>query len=88
MLKIAQIAIGLASSLLAVILILPIWGGNMAPALIMATFGFGLMQRDGLFVLVGWLGVLGFTVFVWLAWEVIWRVLKWTANTWMDVIPA
>jgi hypothetical protein len=84
----AQIAIGLASSLLAVILILPIWGGNMAPALIMATFGFGLMQRDGLFVLVGWLGVLGFTVFVWLAWEVIWRVLKWTANTWMDVIPA
>jgi hypothetical protein len=69
-------------ALIACILVLPIWGGNMAPALIMAGFGFGLMQRDGAFVIAGWLGVAAFTVFVWLAWEVIYDVLKWTLNAW------
>ena len=72
--EISEMLIGLAGSILAVIIILPIWGGNMAPALIVATFGFGLMQRDGIAVLIGWLGVVGFTAFVWLAWEVIYRV--------------
>lgn len=82
----SQMLIGLASLLLSVILILPIWGGNMAPALIMAAFGFGLMQRDGAFVIAGWAGVVGFVAFAWLAWEVIWRVLKWTADAWLGFL--
>lgn len=73
--ELAQRLMGLASVLLSIILILPIWGGNMAPALIMATFGFALMQRDGVFALVGWLGVAGFAVFLWLAWSIIVRIL-------------
>ncbi len=85
--QVAQIAIGIASAALATILILPIWGGNMVPAIVMATFGFGLMQRDGYFIAAGWVGVVGFTVFVWLAWEVIWRVLKWTFDAWSHALP-
>jgi hypothetical protein len=80
--ELSQMLIGLASLLLSIILVLPIWGGNMAPALIMAGFGFGLMQRDGAFVIAGWLGVTAFTVFVWLAWEVIYDVLTWTLKAW------
>ena len=49
------------------------FGGNLVPALIISTFGFGLMQRDGLVVLVGWAGVAGVGVFIWLAWELVSR---------------
>ncbi len=78
--ELSERLIGLAGCVLAVIIVLPIWGGNMAPALIIATFGFGLMQRDGIAVLIGWLGVAGFAAFAWLAWEVIYRVfiLTWS----------
>lgn len=67
----SEVLIGLATMILAFILILPIWGGNLAPALIISMFGFGLMQRDGLVVLVGWLGVAGVGLFIWLAWELV-----------------
>ncbi|HYC73398.1 exopolysaccharide biosynthesis protein [Brevundimonas sp.] len=68
-----EMLIGVATVVLAFILVLPIWGGNLVPALIISTFGFGLMQRDGLVVLVGWLGVAGVCVFVWVAWELVSR---------------
>lgn len=70
---IAEMLIGLATAVLAFILILPIWGGNLVPALIISTFGFGLMQRDGLVVLIGWAGVAGVGLFIWLAWELVSR---------------
>ena len=73
--EISEILIGVATVALAGILILPIWGGNLVPALIISTFGFGLMQRDGLVVLVGWLGVAGVAVFIWVAWELVSRAL-------------
>ena len=73
--EISEILIGIATVALAGILILPIWGGNLVPALIISTFGFGLMQRDGLVVLVGWLGVAGVAVFIWVAWELVSRAL-------------
>ena len=47
--------IGLAITLLALVLILPIPFGNMLPAASVAAFSFGLVQRDGGVVLVGWL---------------------------------
>jgi hypothetical protein len=69
--EVSEVLIGVATVLLACILMLPLWGGNLVPALIISTFGFGLMQRDGLVVLVGWLGVVGVCLFVWLAWELV-----------------
>lgn len=74
--ELSEILIGLATAALALILILPIWGGNLVPALIISTFGFGLMQRDGLVVLVGWLGVTGVCLFIWLAWELVSRAFS------------
>lgn len=71
--EVSEVLIGVATVVLAFILILPIWGGNLVPALIISTFGFGLMQRDGLVVLVGWLGVAGVGVFIWVAWELVSR---------------
>lgn len=73
--ELSEILIGVATAALAFILILPIWGGNLVPALIISTFGFGLMQRDGLVVLIGWMGVAGVGVFIWLAWELVSRAL-------------
>lgn len=70
---VSEVLIGVATVVLAFILILPIWGGNLVPALIISTFGFGLMQRDGLVVLIGWLGVAGVGAFVWIAWELVSR---------------
>ena len=71
--ELSEMLIGVATTALAFILILPIWGGNLVPALIISTFGFGLMQRDGLVVLIGGLGVAGVCVFIWVAWELVSR---------------
>jgi hypothetical protein len=71
--EVSEVLIGIATVILSVILVLPIWGGNLVPALIMSLFGFGLMQRDGLAVLIGWVGVAGVGVFVWVAWELVSR---------------
>ena len=48
--------IGAACLLLAVILFLPIPLGNMVPALAIAAFAIGLIERDGAAVSVGWAG--------------------------------
>jgi hypothetical protein len=73
--EVSEMLIGLACVFLSSILILPIWGGNLVPALIMAVFGFGLLQRDGLMIVIAWLGVAGVIAFVWLAWELVSRAL-------------
>jgi hypothetical protein len=69
--EISEVLIGVATVMLAFILILPIWGGNLVPAVIISLFGFGLMQRDGLVVLIGWVGVVGVALFIWLAWALV-----------------
>lgn len=73
--EVSEVLIGVATVALACILVLPIWGGNLVPALIISTFGFGLMQRDGLVVLTGWAGVVGVCLFIWLAWELVSRMI-------------
>jgi hypothetical protein len=50
--------IGLACLVLAVILVLPIPFANVAPALGIAAFALGLVQKDGAAVLIGWLATL------------------------------
>ncbi len=72
--EVSEVLIGIVASLLTCIVMLPIFGGNLFPSLFVALFGFGLMQRDGALIAVAWLGVAGFCVFVWVAWELISRV--------------
>lgn len=81
--EVAEILIGVVCAVLAFILILPIWGGNLVPSLIIAAFGFGLMQRDGLVILIAALASAAVALFVWLAWSLVSPVLMagWTWAT-------
>lgn len=72
--QIAEVLIGIVTTLLTLIVMLPIFGGNLFPSLFVALFGFGLMQRDGFLIGFAWLGVAGFCIFVWAAWELISRL--------------
>ena len=72
--EIAEVLIGVFASLLTIIVMLPIFGGNLFPSLFVALFGFGLMQRDGVLIGAAWVGIAGFCVFVWIAWELISRL--------------
>jgi len=64
--------IGLTVTLLSLVLLLPIFLGNMAPAAAIAAFGLALIQRDGILALIGYavagvsvgLLVIGWTVAV------------------------
>lgn len=76
----SEALIGLACITWAAVLMLPLIGFNLFPSLIVAAFGFGLMQRDGVMMLVGWVGSAGMGIFTWLVWETVSRVLTagWT----------
>lgn len=78
---VSELAIGLVCTLLAVIVMLPLWSTNMFPAFIIAVFGFGMMQRDGVAVILGWLGAAGYALFLVLAWKIIKGLLV-TAWAW------
>lgn len=78
--EVSEVLIGLACTVLCLILMLPIPGGNFVPSLVIAVFGFGLMQRDGVMILAAWLGTAGFATVTWLAWEVVTRVIS---NGWI-----
>jgi hypothetical protein len=51
--------VGAACLLLAIILFLPIPFGNIPPAFAIAAFALGILERDGLATLVGWLSTIG-----------------------------
>ena len=88
--EVSEVLIGVVTFLLAFILILPIWGGNLIPALIISTFGFGLMQRDGLAILIAWCAV----ALICLAGLVIWLAWQWVSPyllpvwEWLHALPA
>ena len=46
--------VGVACTLLAVVLVLPIPFANLVPALALGAFSIGLTRKDGLFVLAGY----------------------------------
>jgi len=63
--------IGLACLVLSAILVLPVFGGNLIPAVAIGFFSLGIMQRDGLAVLLGW-ATTGLTIAVLvLAWNLV-----------------
>lgn len=69
--EISEVLIGLACLILCAILVLPIPGGNLIPSLIIVAFGFGLVQRDGLAVLIAWCAIALVCVaglIIWLLW--------------------
>ena len=69
--RLGQGLIGLACLLLSAILVLPVFGGNLVPAVAIGFFSLGVMQRDGVAVLLGWL-MTGVTVVILvLAWNLI-----------------
>ena len=70
-----EVLIGLACIGLVVILMLPIIFANLVPSLVIAGFGFGLMQRDGVVIILAWIGTVAFSLAAWLAWEVISRAI-------------
>ncbi len=83
--ELAEVLIGIVTTLLGIVVMLPIFGGNLFPSLFIALFGFGLMQRDGVMIGAGWLGTAGFCVFVWLAWELISRLFLASAGWFVHV---
>jgi hypothetical protein len=79
----SEALIGLMCMIWAAVLMLPLIGFNLFPSLIVAAFGFGLMQKDGVMMLVGWVGSAGMATFTWIVWETVSRVL---AATWEMVV--
>lgn len=63
--------IGLACLFLAIVLVLPVWGGNLIPAVAIGFFSLGVMQRDGLAVLIGWVVTAVAIAVLFLAWRLI-----------------
>ena len=69
--RLGQGLIGLACLCLSAILVLPVFGGNLIPAVAIGFFSLGNMQRDGFAVLLGWI-MTGVTVAVLvLAWNLV-----------------
>ncbi|HYD27253.1 exopolysaccharide biosynthesis protein [Brevundimonas sp.] len=63
--------IGVACVFLSVVLVLPVWGGNLLPAVAVGFFSLGVMQRDGLAVIIGWLLTAATVAVLFLAWRII-----------------
>ena len=69
--RFGQGLIGLACLFLSIVLVLPVWGGNLIPAVAIGFFSLGVMQRDGLAVILGWLTTAAAAAILVLAWRVI-----------------
>jgi hypothetical protein len=54
----AERAIGAVCTFMATLLALPIPGANQPPALAVTLFAVGLLERDGVFAILGWIAVL------------------------------
>jgi len=52
--RVGASVVGIACTVIALVLVLPIPFANLAPALAMGAFAIGLTRKDGLFVLVGY----------------------------------
>jgi hypothetical protein len=59
--------VGVAATLIALVLVLPIPAANLVPSIALALFALGLSRRDGLFVLAGYALLALAVVVIWLA---------------------
>lgn len=72
--SLGQGLIGLACLFLSVVLVLPIPLGNIAPAAAIALFSLGVMQRDGIAVILGWIAATVSVGLLALVWATVWAV--------------
>ncbi|KQS54203.1 hypothetical protein ASG17_11140 [Brevundimonas sp. Leaf363] len=63
--------VGLACLFLSIVLVLPVWGGNLVPAIAIGLFSLGIMQRDGLAIILGWIVTGISAAIIVLAWRLI-----------------
>jgi hypothetical protein len=63
--------IGLVCLIMSCVLILPLWFGNFVPGVAVILLSLALLQRDGLFVLLGTLTAIGAFVVLFLVWGTI-----------------
>lgn len=79
-----QSLVGLACLFLSIVLVLPVWGANLIPAAAIGFFALGVTQRDGVAVLIGWLGAAVTVVILFVAWRIIIAAvegaLRWTEH--------
>lgn len=71
-----QQAVGAGALILAVVLALPIPLGNIAPAISIALLSLGVMQRDGLAVIAGWIGAITSAAILIGAWSLVLAAMR------------
>lgn len=80
----ADVVIGVICILLALMMALPVPFGDALPGLTLALFGLGIIQRDGAFILAGFLGTAVCGVYLSLVWATVVAVVSgvahWAAN--------
>jgi len=64
--------VGLVSLIMAIILFLPIPLGNMLPSIVLCILALGILERDGVWILIG-LGVAVASVMI--VWGVLWAIV-------------
>jgi hypothetical protein len=74
--SVAERLIGVVCCLLTCVLVLPIPGGNLIPALVVVAFAVALVQRDGAVALLGWLGVAAFVAAAFLLGREVWELIQ------------
>jgi hypothetical protein len=88
--RLAQIVLAIPIFVHAVMILLPIPLGNQLPSLAVIVFAFGLIERDGIAVLVGWLlsvvAVAWNSAIVFFGAELSMFLYRWTAEAW-DRLP-
>jgi hypothetical protein len=67
---------GLAGLFCAIILLLPIFGANMAPAFALCCFALGLIEQDEVAMAAGWLGTIGTVVILYFLGSVAFMFLR------------
>ncbi|AYG95411.1 exopolysaccharide biosynthesis protein [Brevundimonas naejangsanensis] len=74
--EIADVAVGLTCILLALMMALPVPLGDALPGLTLALFGMAVIQRDGLFVIAGFLGTAVCGIYLALVWTTVTAIVS------------
>lgn len=87
--RLAHVVLAIPIFVHAVMILLPIPLGNQLPALAVIAFAFGLIERDGLVVLIGWLlsvvAIAWNSTIVFFGAELSMFLYRWTANAWSEL---
>ncbi len=69
--EVADVVTGLTCVFLAVMLALPVPFGDLLPALTLIVLGLGIMQRDGVAILLGAVGTVACVIYLFLVWAAV-----------------